>query len=218
MRIEVDPEVCTGHGRCYTLAPRSTSPTTTATARPWPSTSRPGSRRRRGGGRRTAPSAPSPSSRGDSAATGGRGPSVRTPVSLSPARSRETGGNRVTIQGGHRRALCLSLALAACGNSGDDEAGPDTTDGGGEQATGGEAQRDTFVSLSGVPGVTDDEIAFAVVGTENGNPLGTCILDCYHPRTRCRAPSAPSPRSDGSTCSSGRSSTARGSSSSRTAR
>jgi ferredoxin len=21
MRIEVDPEVCTGHGRCYTLAP-----------------------------------------------------------------------------------------------------------------------------------------------------------------------------------------------------
>ena len=76
-------------------------------------------------------------------------------------------------------ALCLSLALAACGNSGDDEAGPDTTDGGGEQATGGEAERDTFVSLSGVPGVTDDEIAFAVVGTENGNPLGTCILDCY---------------------------------------
>ena len=27
--------------------------------------------------------------------------------------------------------------------------------------------------------MTDDEIAYAVVGTKPNNPLGTCILDCY---------------------------------------
>ncbi len=35
------------------------------------------------------------------------------------------------------------------------------------------------MSLSGIPGVTDDEISFAVIGTKTGNPLGICILDCY---------------------------------------
>ena len=27
--------------------------------------------------------------------------------------------------------------------------------------------------------MTDDEISYAAVGTQTGNPLGTCILDCY---------------------------------------
>ncbi len=39
--------------------------------------------------------------------------------------------------------------------------------------------RDDFVALEDVPGVSDDEIAVAVIGTQQGNPLGTCILDCY---------------------------------------
>jgi Periplasmic binding protein len=81
--------------------------------------------------------------------------------------------------------LCvLGLGVAACGNSGDDDEGatgtteePDgDTDTTGEGAGG---ERDTFVSISGVPGVTDDEIRFSVIGTGASNPLGTCILDCY---------------------------------------
>lgn len=78
--------------------------------------------------------------------------------------------------------LVLVVGLAACGNSGDDDdAAPGTTadDDGGSSATGGDAQRDEFVPISGVPGVSDDEISFAAIGTKTGNPLGTCILDCY---------------------------------------
>ncbi|HEY6698192.1 MAG TPA: hypothetical protein VIZ67_08205, partial [Acidimicrobiales bacterium] len=78
-------------------------------------------------------------------------------------------------------ALCvLSLGLAACGNSGDDDDGATGTtsdnNAGGDAASG---DRDTFVEISGVPGVTDDEIQFSVIGTKSNNPLGTCILDCY---------------------------------------
>lgn len=79
----------------------------------------------------------------------------------------------------------LCLGAAACGNSGDDEATTTTVEDGGTTdttASGDEpaaGDRDTFVPISGVPGVTDDQIAFSVVGTEAGNPLGTCILDCY---------------------------------------
>jgi hypothetical protein len=84
---------------------------------------------------------------------------------------------RVSVGGAF---LVLVLILGACGNSGDDDASPDTDDGGTEAPSGGgEANRDEFVSISGVPGVTDDEISYAVVGTKQGNPLGTCILDCY---------------------------------------
>jgi len=79
--------------------------------------------------------------------------------------------------------LVLVLGLAACGNSGDDEAAPTTTatGAGGSSASGdgGESHRDEFVAISGVPGVSDEEISFAVIGTKTGNPLGTCILDCY---------------------------------------
>jgi hypothetical protein len=71
-----------------------------------------------------------------------------------------------------------------CSNSkGDDSPGGGdngANSGGGD--AGGEiddSQRDEFVRLDGVPGVTDDEIAYSVIGTKAGNPLGTCILDCY---------------------------------------
>jgi hypothetical protein len=81
--------------------------------------------------------------------------------------------------------LCvLGLGLAACGNSGDDDddgATGTTADESDDAATAGgdEGERDTFVSISGVPGVTDEEIRFSIIGTEANNPLGNCILDCY---------------------------------------
>lgn len=79
-------------------------------------------------------------------------------------------------------ALLLSLVLAACGNSADDAGTATTQRDTGPTSSGdgdGTGDRDTFVPISGVPGVTDDEIAYAVVGTKTNNPLGTCILDCY---------------------------------------
>ena len=39
--------------------------------------------------------------------------------------------------------------------------------------------RHDFVPLEGVPGVTDDEIRVAVIGTEKNNLLGNCILPCF---------------------------------------
>jgi hypothetical protein len=76
--------------------------------------------------------------------------------------------------------LVLVLAAAACGNSGDDDTSSGTTAADSEAPSGGgESHRDEFVSISGVPGVSDDEITYSVVGTKNNNPLGTCILDCY---------------------------------------
>src|SRR5512132_68475 len=82
-------------------------------------------------------------------------------------------------------ALCvLSLGLAACGNSGDDDDdGATGTTSDDNNAAGDDnaasADRDKFVEISGVPGVTDDEIRYSVIGTKSNNPLGTCILDCY---------------------------------------
>ena len=37
----------------------------------------------------------------------------------------------------------------------------------------------TFEPVEGVPGVTDEEITFAVLGTGPSNPLGYCLLECY---------------------------------------
>ncbi|WP_426574680.1 ABC transporter substrate-binding protein [Aquihabitans sp. McL0605] len=75
----------------------------------------------------------------------------------------------------------LVLGLAACGNSTSDSTSSTTA--GSTKTTvptgGGEAHRNEKVSLSGVPGVTDDAISYDVVATKTGNPLGTCILDCY---------------------------------------
>ena len=82
------------------------------------------------------------------------------------------------------------LLVAACGNSGDDDGGTSasdsttttasdsssTTAAGGQS---GELDTGEFQSLSGVPGVTDDEISFAVMGTGPSNPLGYCLLECF---------------------------------------
>lgn len=81
----------------------------------------------------------------------------------------------------------LTLALAACGNSkkdaGDSGTTTTTTAAGGSTATtakgGGEANRNTFKSISGVPGVTDTQITYAMIGTKSNNLLGNCIFDCY---------------------------------------
>lgn len=77
--------------------------------------------------------------------------------------------------------LILSLVAAACGNSGGGSDAATTTTGGTAPVTGGGSggDRDKFVSISGVPGVTDDHIAYAVVGTKTNNLLGTCLYDCY---------------------------------------
>ena len=89
------------------------------------------------------------------------------------------GGN---VPGPFTRAIAvLSIAgvvLAACGNSGE-SSGPTTAPVSTASTAAGAGDRDTFVSISGVPGVTDDEISYAAIGTRANNPLGTCILDCY---------------------------------------
>ena len=92
--------------------------------------------------------------------------------------------------GGRIGRLWLALAVvgliaAGCGNSGDDDDAAPTTTEATDTSTDdgddgdGEDGRDTFVPIEGVPGVTDEEIGFAVIGLREGNPLGTCILDCY---------------------------------------
>lgn len=75
----------------------------------------------------------------------------------------------------------LSVMAAACGNSGGDSGSPTTTGDAdpGTTAPDDAGDRDTFVEITGVPGVTDDEIAYAAIGTRTNNPLGTCLLDCY---------------------------------------
>lgn len=81
--------------------------------------------------------------------------------------------------------MLMALLAAACSNSDDDDdVGADettTTAGDDEEGDDGdrEGDRDTFVPISGVPGVTDEAITFAAVGTQANNPLGTCVLDCY---------------------------------------
>lgn len=105
--------------------------------------------------------------------------------------------------------VILALLAAACGNSDDsDDAeaveAPTTTESAGteqsptptseasdedkvdtpqdsdsEPAEPEQPDRHEFVPLDDVPGVSDEEIRFAVVGTKANNPLGTNILDAY---------------------------------------
>jgi hypothetical protein len=85
--------------------------------------------------------------------------------------------------------LAFSLLAAACGNSGDTATDATTTtttttaapvgDGDGNVVDEPVVDRNTFVALEGVPGVSDESIAVAVLGLRENNPLGTCILDCY---------------------------------------
>jgi len=76
-------------------------------------------------------------------------------------------------------SLALCLLVAACGNSTSDSGSSEPSGSTKTPTSGGEATRDEKVEITGVPGVTDDAISYAVVGTKTGNPLGTCILDCY---------------------------------------
>jgi hypothetical protein len=82
----------------------------------------------------------------------------------------------------------VALAASGCSNSGDDEEGSGSGSGSGsgtEDGEGGDLPADLgegphgeFQSIEGVPGVTDDEIKFAVLSTGEANPLGYCLLEC----------------------------------------
>lgn len=80
-------------------------------------------------------------------------------------------------------ASTVLLLSSACGNS-EGSSGtsatstsPTSTATGGSR--GGTARRSTHLPRPGVPGVTDSEIRYDVIGTKSNNPLGICILDCY---------------------------------------
>jgi branched-chain amino acid transport system substrate-binding protein len=73
--------------------------------------------------------------------------------------------------------MALLLIVPACGNAkgtagGDNEKVKAPTNG-------GEKNRKVHKTITGVPGVSDDTISYAIVGTKQNNPLGTCLLDCY---------------------------------------
>jgi hypothetical protein len=67
-----------------------------------------------------------------------------------------------------------AFALAACGNSND--TGSSNTS---SNSTTSTSVATSSVSTAAVPGVTADEIRFAAIGTGPGNPLGTCVLQCF---------------------------------------
>lgn len=72
-----------------------------------------------------------------------------------------------------------ALIIGACGNSGDSKSTTTTAGGSDTTAAPGGGDKDTFVSISGVPGVSDTEIKVAAIGTLSNNPLGTNILGAY---------------------------------------
>jgi branched-chain amino acid transport system substrate-binding protein len=82
-----------------------------------------------------------------------------------------------------RRFLVLLLVVAGlvaagCGTSGDDnsDSGSDTT----AKPSGSAQGKGTFEAISGVPGVTDDAVTFASLGTgAASDPLGGCNYQCY---------------------------------------
>jgi hypothetical protein len=67
-----------------------------------------------------------------------------------------------------------AFALAACGNS-NDTGGSNAS----SKSTTTTSVATSSVSSAAVPGVTADEIRFAAIGTGPGNPLGTCVLQCF---------------------------------------
>jgi ABC-type branched-subunit amino acid transport system substrate-binding protein len=102
---------------------------------------------------------------------------VSTPEQLRPARRHRRSTRRGAVLGA---LVALALVAAACSNS---SGGSGSS--GGDAAPPGSGPSGTIVGngemvpIEGVPGVTDDEIAFAAFGTQANNPLGTCVLDCY---------------------------------------
>ena len=76
--------------------------------------------------------------------------------------------------------VATTLVAAGCGNASDSSSPtPAAGNTSSVPADGGAAQRDVHETVTGVPGVTDASIEYAVVGTKTNNPLGICILDCY---------------------------------------
>lgn len=75
--------------------------------------------------------------------------------------------------------LTAALAVGACSNASDEPTATTTESSTDTTLAETPSERDEFVSLAGVPGVSDEEISYAVIGTKTNNPLGTCILDCY---------------------------------------
>jgi branched-chain amino acid transport system substrate-binding protein len=67
-------------------------------------------------------------------------------------------------------ATLVALIAAGCGSDeAEEEGSSDTT-----------AAKSDFVEVSGVPGVTDEEISFSIMGTSTAkNPLGECYLECF---------------------------------------
>ena len=76
-------------------------------------------------------------------------------------------------------AVAVVLVAAGCSNADSGTAKDPSSGGGATVTTASSGERGTFVPISGVPGVTDSQISYAVIGTKTNNPLGTCILDCY---------------------------------------
>ncbi len=80
--------------------------------------------------------------------------------------------------------LAATLMAASCSNSSDDGASttaarPDDTTGDTTGDTTPAGGSGLFEPVSGVPGVSNNAISFAVMGTGAANPLGLCLLDCY---------------------------------------
>jgi ABC-type branched-subunit amino acid transport system substrate-binding protein len=78
--------------------------------------------------------------------------------------------------------LALALVAAACGNSGDDSDDTGSSDTGSDEDVeiADPSERETFVEITGVPGVDDEEIRFSSITTISGNPLGTNIGPAYN--------------------------------------
>jgi hypothetical protein len=72
-------------------------------------------------------------------------------------------------------ALVLTLGLVAAACSSDSKGNGQT------ESTGGSATTEDLTQNVAVvaPGVSDTAIDFSVLGTETGNPFGTCLLKCF---------------------------------------
>lgn len=74
-------------------------------------------------------------------------------------------------------AVVIVMTATSCGNA--TSTASKSTDTVAAPTDGGAKNRAVHKPISGVPGVSDKSIDFAVVGTKANNPLGICILDCY---------------------------------------
>jgi len=81
-----------------------------------------------------------------------------------------------------------AITVTACSNSSDGESKETTTTAASTETTAGSTETTeatdgidigSFEAISGVAGVSDDDITFAVLGTGPNNPMGYCLLECY---------------------------------------